>query len=217
MATAIIGVGRIGSAVAKELAGGGEQVILASRSASDSAAAAETLGGSARSASVRDAIADAESVVFAVWFPVEKELVEQHADLLVGKVVIDPSNPVEADCNGEFHRTLADGVSSGAEIAAALPPGAHFVKAFGTLAAETLESASGRAPRRATLFYATDDDDAAKIAETLIDAAGFDAVKAGGVGASIRIEVFGDLHESGGLEGRVLDSDEARRAADATE
>jgi predicted dinucleotide-binding enzyme len=59
------------------------------------------------------------------------------------------------------------------------------------------------------LFYATDDPDAASVAEKLISAAGFDPVKAGGVDASLRIEVLGDLHDMGGLEGRLVDSGEA--------
>ena len=43
-------------------------------------------------------------------------------------------------------------------------------------------------------------------------AAGFDPVKAGGLGAAIRIEMFGDLHDYGGLQGRLLDVAEARAA-----
>ena len=57
-----------------------------------------------------------------------------------------------------------------------------------------------------------DDDTAAAAAQLLISAAGFEAVKVGGVAAALRIEVFGDLHENGGLDGRLLDRAEAEAA-----
>jgi len=95
-----------------------------------------------------------------------------------------------------------------------LPPRSHYVKAFGTLGAVSLASSANRAPRRAVLFYATDDEQAATTVERLISAAGFDPVKAGGVEAAGRIETpGGDLQESG--LGRLLDADEARAAIGA--
>jgi hypothetical protein len=63
------------------------------------------------------------------------------------------------------------------------------VKAFGTLGADSLGSAANREPRRAVLFYATDDDAAAAAIERLISAAGFDPLKVGGVADAGRIEV----------------------------
>jgi 8-hydroxy-5-deazaflavin:NADPH oxidoreductase len=125
-------------------------------------------------------------------------------------VVIDPSNPVAEGGNGEFSRTLPDGVSAGSVIAGLLPPGAHFVKAFGTLSAEKLADCANRFPDRAVLFYATDDAAAASVAELLISAAGFDPVNAGGLDQAIRIEMFGDLHDFGGLNGKLLTVAEAR-------
>jgi hypothetical protein len=46
----------------------------------------------------------------------------------------------------------------------------------------------------------------------LISASGFDPMRAGGVGSAIRIEMYGDLHEFGGLNGKLLDAQEARAA-----
>jgi 8-hydroxy-5-deazaflavin:NADPH oxidoreductase len=45
----------------------------------------------------------------------------------------------------------------------------------------------------------------------LIRAAGFDPVRVGGLDQSIRIEMFGDLHEYGAL-GRVVTKSEALKA-----
>jgi hypothetical protein len=97
-----------------------------------------------------------------------------------------------------------------------LPAGAHYVKAFGTLGADSLASAANREPRRAVLLYATDDDAAAVAIERLISAAGFDPLKVGGVADAGRIEVpGGDLHQNGGLNGLLLDLDQARAAVAA--
>jgi predicted dinucleotide-binding enzyme len=210
MSTAIIGVGNIGKAVATHLTDGGEPVVLAAGTPSEAEQLARELGPSASAVGVADAVERADAVIFAVWFDVLQDLVKQNATRLDGKVVIDPSNPVAMDADGQFSRTLPDGVSAGSVIAGLLPSGAHFVKAFGTVGAEKLADAANRSPERAVLFYATDDDVAASIVERLISAAGFAPVKAGGLDQAIRIEMFGDLHDFGGLNGKLLTVSEAR-------
>ena len=211
MTTAIIGLGNIGKSVAGHLVDGGERVVLAARDESNATALASELGELASAASVEKAITDADVVVFAVWLDTLKDLIAQHGDLLRGKVVVDPSNPVAQDPNGGFVRTLPDGQSSGSVVAGLLPSEAHFVKAFGTLGAESLASEANQTPR-AVLFYATDDDQAADAIERLISAGGFDPVKAGGVNAALSIESFGALHQFGGLNGKVVDARQARTA-----
>jgi predicted dinucleotide-binding enzyme len=157
----------------------------------NAAALAQELGDLAHAASVEEAIAEADAVVFAVWLDTIKELTAKYADLLEGKVVVDPSNPIGVDENGEMTRTLPGDQSTGSIVAAMLPTGAHYVKAFGTLGADPLASAANRQPRRAVLFYATDDDAAAVAIERLISAAGFDPLKVGGVSDAGRMEVPG--------------------------
>jgi hypothetical protein len=90
-----------------------------------------------------------------------RELIPQPARLLLDKVVVDPSNPIGVDENGKPFRTLPDGKSGASIVAALLPPDARYVKAFGTLLADALAGGARREPRRATLYYATDDDTAA--------------------------------------------------------
>jgi predicted dinucleotide-binding enzyme len=209
--TAIIGVGNIGKVVARHLVEGGERVVLAARDESHASALAKELGEMASASSVEGAIADTDVVVFAVGFDTLKDLVAHHAELLRGKVVVDPSNPVAPDSNGGMLRTLPDGQSSGSVIAGLLPADAQFVKAFGTLGAESLASEAKRTPR-AVLFYATDNDHAAGVIERLISVSGFEPMKAGGIDTAIRIEVFGPLHQFGGLNGKMVDANEARTA-----
>ena len=216
MTTAIIGVGNIGGALARHLVRGGEQVVLAAREESNAAALAGELAPLASAATVQEAIEAADVVVFAVWFDTLKQLIAEYAGLLDGKVVADPSNPIGFTAEGAPFRTLPEGQSQGSLVAAMLPAGAHYVKAFGTLIADGLANGANRTPRRAVLFYATDDDRAAAAIERLITVSGFDPVRAGNVSDVGRIEVpGGDLHQGGGLGGKLLDTDQARAAVAA--
>jgi predicted dinucleotide-binding enzyme len=209
MTVAIIGTGTIGGTVARHLTAGGERVVLASKDEAQAAALAGQLGVLASAASVKEAIQTADTVVLTVWFDVMKQLIDEYGSLLDGKVVADPSNPVSF-ATGRPERTLPEGQAQGAVVAGLLPAGAHYVKAFGSLSGPSLAGNANRVPRRAVLFYATDDDQAAAEIERLITVSGFDPVKVGGVEQSLRIEMpGGDLHQAG-LGGRVLDDDEAR-------
>jgi predicted dinucleotide-binding enzyme len=209
MTTAIMGVGKIGTIVARNLVHGGERVILANRDKSKADKLAVELGDLASSAEVGDAITQSDVVVLAIYFDVMKFFIPEFGEKLVGKIVVDPSNPVGPDGKGGMKKTLPADQSSGQIVASLLPRGARFVKAFGTLAGDSLASAAGRTPERAVLFYATDDAGAGETVARLITAAGFDPVKVGGVDQSIRIEFGGDLAQFGGLKGKLLTVAEA--------
>jgi predicted dinucleotide-binding enzyme len=212
MSTAIIGAGNLGGTVARHLVAGGDSVVVAAKDESKAKALADELGPNARATSVEDAIAAADAIVLALWLDDLREVIPQQAHLLDGKVVVDPSNPIGFDANGQFFRTLPDDQSAGSIVAALLPAGAHYVKAFGTLAADSLAASANREPRRAALFYATDDETAATAVDHLIRVAGFDPLKAGGVADAGRIEgPSGDLSQFG-LNGEVIDLEQARSA-----
>ena len=210
MTTAIIGIGNIGATVARQLAAGGESVVL---SASDPDAAkklATEIGGTAEAArNNRDAVERANTVVLALWLDPMRSVIPEIADLLRGKLVIDTSNPIVVGADGSVSRTLPEGQSSGQVVSGLLPKGTMYAKAFGTLSAPLLASGAHRNADPAVLFYATDDAAARFEVERLIRAAGFEPVRAGGVDACLRIEVGGDLHAFGGLNGRLIDRAEA--------
>jgi predicted dinucleotide-binding enzyme len=208
MKTAIIGVGNIGSTLAKNLTGGGENIIIANRDVSKTEKLAAELGGKAKTMTVADAINQANVIILAVYFDVMKELIAEYHSSLAGKIVVDPSNPIAPDGKGGFKKTIPADQSSGQLIAALLPKGAEFVKAFGTLSAQSLGAGVNRSPERAVLFYATDYPEAERTVAKLITASGFSPVNVGGVDRSIRIEVFGDLHEFGKL-GKLVSAKEA--------
>lgn len=211
MTTAIVGVGNIGAALARNLVAGGERR-PGGKGPVRAAEIADELGPLARAASVQDAITDADTVVFAIWLDAMRELIPQVAPLLDDKVVIDPSNPIAFDEKGQITRSLPEGESAGSVAAALLPKNAHYVKAFGTLAAEVLAASANRTPRRAALFYATDDEGAAATAERLIRTAGFDPVKAGGLADAGRIESPGGDLDQYGSGGEVVDLAQATAA-----
>jgi predicted dinucleotide-binding enzyme len=218
MTTTIIGLGNIGGTVARELAAGGENVVLSATRPKEVQKLAEEIGAAATAASNnRDAVKQADAVVLALWLGPMQEVIEEVADLLPGKLVIDTSNPISVGPDGTISRTLPDGQSAGEVVSGWLPAGTRFAKAFGTLPPQLLSSGANRAPERAVLFYTTDDPTAASDVARLIQVAGFDAVQVGGVQDSGRIEVGGDLHAFGGLNGRLVDRAEAESLVRALE
>jgi predicted dinucleotide-binding enzyme len=196
MTTAIIGTGGIGSAIARQLASGGETLRLASADHESARTLAAEIGRAAVVAvDDRDALQGAGAVVLALRFTVLKGVIDQIADPLADKLVVVPSNPLTIDAHGSLSRVLPDRQSSGKVVAGWLPAGARLAMAFGTLSADLFEASGNRSPEPAVLFYAADDDRAGQEVERLIRTAGFEPVKAGGVEQSDRLEVGGDLHD----------------------
>jgi 8-hydroxy-5-deazaflavin:NADPH oxidoreductase len=196
MATAIIGTGGIGSAIARRLASGGETLRLASADHQSARTLAAQIGQAAVVASDnRDALHGADAVVLALRFAVLKGVIDEISAPLTGKLVVVPSNPLGIDAQGNLTRLLPKGQSSGEVVTGWLPAGARLAMAFGTMSADLFESSSNRSPEPAVLFYATDDARAGQEVERLIRTAGFEPVKAGGIEQSGRLEVGGDLHD----------------------
>jgi len=196
MTTAIIGTGGIGSAIARQLASGGETLRLSSADVKSARTLAVQIGRAAVvAAGNRDALQDAGAIVLALRFTVLKSVIDEIGESLTGKVLVVPSNPLSTDAQGKVSRLLPEGQSSGEVIAGWLPSAARLAMAFGSMSADLFESASNRSPDPAALFYATDDDRAGEEAERLIRTAGFEPVKIGGIEQSGRLEVGGDLHD----------------------
>jgi 8-hydroxy-5-deazaflavin:NADPH oxidoreductase len=205
MTTAVIGTGGIGSAIARQLASGGETLRLSSANTDAARTLAAEIGPAAVVATDNhDALRGVGAVVLALRFTVLKGVIDEVADQLAGKVVVVPSNPLSTDAHGQVFRVLPAEQSSGEVVAGWLPPGARLAMAFGTMSADLLKSASNRSPEPAVLFYAASDDRAGEEVERLIRKAGFEPVSIGGVEQSGRLEVGGDLHD------RVLGPPEAR-------
>ena len=208
---AIIGTGNIGTRLAANFAAGGQDFLLAGRDQEAARELAADLDGHAEVVSVDEAVDRAGVLVIAVWLDAFKQLIAQYGERLAGKVIVDPTNPVGPDGKGGYRKVIGEQESSGQILAGLLPAGARLVKAFGTLSAGSLSAAARQEPDRAVQFYAADDAAAGDLVAGLIRVGGYEPVRVGGLDQSIRIEMFGDLHEYGAL-GRVVTKTEALKA-----
>lgn len=205
---AVIGLGNIGGAVAANLVKGSRSVILADRTYAKAEALAKALGSLAEPAEIPAAIKEADIIVLAIYFNPIQEFLKQYATELEGKIIVDPSNPIAPAEGGGFKKIIGEKESSGQILSTQVPKSAKLAKAFGTLGAATLGSAAHQSPAH-VLFYATDDASINAEIEDLIRDSGFEPLHIGGLDQSVRIEVFGDLHEFGAL-GKAVTLTEAK-------
>lgn len=206
---AIIGLGNIGKAVATNLSKGNHPVIVASREIKKAQEFADSLGSNVRAEEIATAIKNADVVIPAIYFDKIKDFFKTYAHELVGKVIVDVSNPIAPDGNGGFQKIIDLDLSAGKVLSELTPTNAVLVKAFGTLGAASLLKGAFAVPEKKVLFYASDSTNSNNKIEELIIASGFTPFHIGGINQSIRIEVFGDLHEFGAL-GKTVTLEEAK-------
>lgn len=196
---AIIGLGNIGKAVATNLIKGKHPVILASRDSKKTKALAGQLGSLATVKEIADAIQGADVIIPAIYFNALKEFFQTFSKELDGKIIVDVSNPIAPDGNGGFKKIIGESESAGKLLSDLIPKNAKLIKAFGTLGAGSLLNAAFNEPDKKVLFYASDSTNSNQQIEELITSSGFAPFNVGGIDQSIKIEVFGDLHEFGAL------------------
>lgn len=178
----IIGSGNMGSSLGKIWAERGHQVMFSySRNSSRLHEVAQAIGENARVGTPVEAVQFGEIVLMAApWTKVPDALTAAGASrgAFDGKIVVDCTNPIEPGRDG----LAIDGSTSGAEEIAKLIPGARVVKAFNTVIAQVLRSASkSLGSRMVTIFYCGDDESAKMVVAELITDSGFEAVDAGGL------------------------------------
>jgi predicted dinucleotide-binding enzyme len=205
---AVIGLGNIGKAVASNLIEGKRGVIVADKTFAKATDLAQQLGSLATPMEVGDAVKAADILVLAIYFASIKEFLAQYATELKGKTIIDPSNPIAPDEKGGFMKIIAENESAGHILSTLLPEGVRLAKALGSLGAGSLATVAHK-NTASVLFYATDDQSLNSDVEGLIRDNGFEPLRIGGLDQSIRMEVFGDLHEFGAL-GKPVGIDEAK-------
>lgn len=206
---AVIGLGNIGAAVATNLVKGNRSVILADKTFEKANILSQKLGSLAHAATIANAVKEADIVVLAIYFDPIKDFLKTYATALEGKIIVDPSNPIAPDENGGFKKIIGEDESAGQLLSALVPNCAKLAKALGTLGAASLASASFQTPEKAVEFYATDNSSINAEIEELIRDNGFEPLRVGTLNQSIRIEVFGDLHEFGAL-GKAVTLNEAK-------
>lgn len=210
---AVIGLGNIGTAVATNLVKGNRSIIVADKTFEKASELSKKLGNLAQPATIAAAAKEAEIIVLAIWFDGIKEFFKTYATELKRKIIVDPSNPIAPDEKGGFKKIIDKDQSSGQILSSLLPKGAKLAKALGTLGAASLANAAFQQPEKAVEFYATDDKSINTEIEELIRDNGFEPVRIGGLDKSIRIEVFGDLHEFGAL-GKTVTLNEIKQVGE---
>ena len=189
MNVTIIGTGNMARGVGSRLVSGGHDVTVLGKETSAAEAVVSDLGSGSAGRSGDELAGDV--VVLAVYFPDAKAAVEQYADALSGKVVIDVTNPV----NETFDDLVTPPDSSAAQELAALAPGARVVKAFNTTFAKTLGGGEV-AGEKLDVLIAADDDAAKDTVSQLVEDGGLRAVDAGPLKRARELEAAGLLHMS---------------------
>jgi predicted dinucleotide-binding enzyme len=170
MNIAVVGAGRIGGNIARQLVGAGHRVVLSfTRDMAALEALAADMGATAAAPS--EAVAGAEVVVIAVPWGVLPEALPAVGSL-DGRIVVDTTNQFGPGPKPAAGQTAA-------AFNAARMPGARYTKAFNTLtSAFQVETAHRRPP---VVQWLCGDDDAAKqVVAALIRDAGYEPVDLGG-------------------------------------
>lgn len=188
MKVAVIGAGNMGAGLASALALAGHEVRIGARDQAKAAALADKIGHGAAGGGVAAAAKFAEIVVLAVPYGAAADAIQQ-AGGVVGKVLVDISNPISAD-----YKDLVIGhATSAAEEIQKLAPQAQVVKAFNTIFASLL-SAESRAGKRLQVFVAGNDVAAKASVAELAKSIGFEPVEAGSLSNSRFIEPIGEMN-----------------------
>lgn len=176
----ILGTGNMGSAIASIVEKGGNTVELLGSSDTD-----KPVGG--------------DIVVFAVPYPAVAQILEERAEQLAGKLVVDITNPLNRETMDSLD-VPADS-SAAAEIAKALP-NSRVVKAFNTTLSPTLASGTvGSEPT--TVLIAGDDADAKSQLAEVVTAGGLRAIDVGSLRRARELEAVGFLQIKLAMAGNI--------------
>jgi predicted dinucleotide-binding enzyme len=174
MKVGVIGAGRIGGGIARQLAGAGHELKLSfSRDPAALEALARAIGPTVSAGSPAETVAFGDVVVISVPWSVLPEALAQ-AGSLAGKIVIDTTNqfgapplPAEGETAAHFNATRLEG--------------ARYTKSFNTLTSSFQAGAASReGEKRVVQWLCGDDAEAKQVVAGLIEDAGFVPVDLGG-------------------------------------
>jgi 8-hydroxy-5-deazaflavin:NADPH oxidoreductase len=174
MRVGIIGAGRIGGGIARQLAGAGHEVLLSfSRDPQSLEDLAAELGPGATTGRPTDAVGFGEVVVLSVpWSTLPQAL--EATGPLAGRIVIDTTNQFGAP-------PLPAAGQTAAHFNASRMRGARYTKSFNTLtSAFQAETAGRKGHDRVVQWLCGDDAEAKQVVAGLIEDAGFVPVDLGG-------------------------------------
>lgn len=191
MNVTIIGAGNMGRGIGTRAVAGGHAVQVIDRDPAEAEALAQELGGRS-SAGASDAELDGEVVVLALYYPSVREAIEQYEDRLVGKVVVEITNPFDFETGEPLPPA---GTSAAEELAERLPAGTHVVKAFNTTFANTLVQGEAHGQQLDVLIAGDDEGAKGKVAQ-LAESGGLRPIDVGPLQRARQLEHLGFLHIS---------------------
>jgi predicted dinucleotide-binding enzyme len=168
----IIGTGNMARAIGALAVAGGNAVEVIGRDRSKAADLATTLGGSTTTGEFGAAPAG-DIVIVALRYADVVPVITQYGNALADKVIVDISNPFNADADG---LALPADTSIAQEVAKAAPAGARVVKAFNTVFGHVLEKG-----RTLDVFMAGDDAQAKARVSEFIASLGLRPLDVGGL------------------------------------
>jgi len=202
----IIGTGRIGGGIARQLAGAGHELKLSfSRDQGKLENVAHELGPIASVGTPAEAVGFGDVVVISVPWSVLPQALEQ-AGSLAGKIVIDTTNQFGAP-------PLPPEGETAAHFNAARMPEARYTKSFNTLTSAFQAEAAGReGGERVVQWLCGDDAEAKEVVAGLIKDAGFVPVDLGG---TVECSVMEAPRREGAVYGEEYRLTDAEAVAEA--
>lgn len=173
MRIVIVGPGKVGTALARNWARSGHEILFAVRDPAD--AKYEALKPQAPVIAMAEAAARADVIALCVPWPALEAAIRALGSL-AGKIILDCVNPLEMGPTG---LRLAIGHSQSAgERTAELAKGAAVFKVLNTIGDNNLGDASGY-PAKPMMLFAGDDDAGRPVVARLIADLGFEPADAG--------------------------------------
>jgi 8-hydroxy-5-deazaflavin:NADPH oxidoreductase len=180
----IIGSGNMAATIGARAAKHGHTVEIMSRDAGKAQALADKIG-SGTTVGTYGATPAGEIVFVAVLYAGAVDVVTHYGDALAGKILIDITNPFNADASGIV---TTEGNSISQQIAAAAPERTHVMKAFNTIFQPVLAQDKSR-----DVFFAGDGAAARKTFAAFLESLDFRPRDAGGLEMTYVLEWAGIL------------------------
>jgi len=180
----IIGSGNMATAIGTRTAKHGHTIEIMSRNTTKAQALADQIGNGATVGTFGERPAG-DIVIVAVLYQSAVEVVAHYGDALAGKILVDITNPFNADVSG-LVTTAGNSVSQ--QIAAAAPEDTHVVKAFNSILHDVLAQ-----EKSVDVFFAGDGAEAKARVAAFVESLDMRPLDAGGLEMTWVLEWAGIL------------------------
>jgi predicted dinucleotide-binding enzyme len=180
----IIGSGNMATAIGTRAAKHGHTIEFMSRNTAKAQALADKIGEGA-TVGTFGARPAGDIVIVAVLYAGAVDVVTHYGDALSGKILVDITNPFNADASG---LVTTAGNSMSQQIAAIAPRGAHVVKAFNTIFGGVIGD-----DKPVDVFFASDDTEAKTSVAAFLESMAMRPLDAGGLEMTHALEWAGIL------------------------